>query len=57
MHIHRNDEAKRIVAFVGARRQGDFRCNGPVAAVAAVEDFALENPDRLAHAVGADVGD
>ena len=55
--IRRYDERQRIVAVIAARwtiNAGTLRC---AIAIAAVEDFAFEQPDWFAHAMRLYVGD
>ena len=57
LEVQRDDESDGVVALIGARRTRNARHGGGAVAVAAVEDLLLVDPDRLAHAVGAHVGD
>jgi hypothetical protein len=57
LEVHRDDERQRIVALIGTDRARDASDGGCAVAVPAFENLPLEEPDRLADAVDANVGD
>jgi hypothetical protein len=55
--IERDNEAYRVIAVIAAGWAVDASGLRGAEAVAAVEDLLLIEPDRLAHTMGADVGE
>ena len=56
LHVHRDDERQRVVAIEIAEARLDSSRHARPVAIAAIEDLAVKQDDRLAQAVGINVG-